>query len=193
MAIAAILLAAGDTLVDGVPVPLLSWREDETLVEWQVAQLRAAGADVVVVVLGYEAERIIPLVARDNVEPIVNERWRDGVAGSLRVGAAAIPRESDAAIVARVDEPCAAEVYRRLLDGHAANGGLIARVSRGAPIVFGSMMLGELRSLRDGDELDGMLARHAREIADVVVSERELVRIKDAASYALSRGRAGVE
>ena len=109
MITAAILLAADDVLIDGVPVALLPWRDDETLIEFQVAQLQAAGVDVVEVVLGYEAERIIPLVALDNVEPIVNDRWREGAAGSLRVGATAVPRETETAIIVRVDEPRSAD------------------------------------------------------------------------------------
>ncbi len=187
MVIAAILLAANDELIDGVPIALLPWRDDETLIEFHVAQLQAAGVNVVEVVLGYDAERIIPLVARDNVEPIVDGRWRAGAAGSLRVGATAVPRETDTAIVVRVDEPRSAGVYRRLLDEHRRTGAPITQASSGSPIVVSRAMLAELRNVTDGGGLEAVLARHAGEAVQVAFDDDTTVRIETADDYALAR------
>ena len=193
--IAAILLAAGDASIDGVPLALLPWDDGETLIEYHVAQLRAAGVDVIEVVLGYEAERIIPLVALDDVEPIVNARWQDGEAGSLRVGATAVPRDTSAAIVVRIDEPREAGVYRQLLDEHARSGAAITRPAfegtPGTPIIVERAVLAELRNATDAaGGLDGILARHATEIVEVAFGDDAvLLRIEDAASYARVRER----
>ena len=195
MVIAAILLAAGDASIDGVPLALLPWDDGETLIEYHVAQLRAAGVDVIEVVLGYEAERIIPLVALDDVEPIVNARWQDGEAGSLRVGATAVPRDTSAAIVVRIDEPREAGVYRQLLDEHARSGAAITRPAfegtPGTPIIVERAVLAELRNATDAaGGLDGILARHATEIVEVAFGDDAvLLRIEDAASYARVRER----
>ncbi|HXK34261.1 MAG TPA: hypothetical protein VNM91_09635, partial [Dehalococcoidia bacterium] len=75
MYVAAILDASPQADLGGAPLALAPWDADETLIEFEVRQLRDAGARVVIVVLGYEAERIIPLVARDDVEPIVHPDW----------------------------------------------------------------------------------------------------------------------
>ena len=195
MVIAAILLAAGDASIDGVPLALLPWDDGETLIEYHVAQLRAAGVDVIEVVLGYEAERIIPLVALDDVEPIVNARWQDGEAGSFRVGATAVPRDTSAAIVVRIDEPREAGVYRQLLDEHARSGAAITRPAfegtPGTPIIVERAVLAELRNATDAaGGLDGILARHATEIVEVAFGDDAvLLRIEDAASYARVRER----
>jgi len=195
MVIAAILLAAGDASIDGVPLALLPWDDGETLIEYHVAQLRAAGVDVIEVVLGYEAERTIPLVALDDVEPIVNARWQDGEAGSLRVGATAVPRDTSAAIVVRIDEPREAGVYRQLLDEHARSGAAITRPAfegtPGTPIIVERAVLAELRNATDAaGGLDGILARHATEIVEVAFGDDAvLLRIEDAASYARVRER----
>ena len=195
MVIAAILLAAGDASIDGVPLALLPWDDGETLIEYHVAQLRAAGVDVIEVVLGYEAERIIPLVALDDVEPIVNARWQDGEAGSLRVGATAVPRDTSAAIVVRIDEPREAGVYRQLLDEHARSGAAITRPAfegtPGTPIIVERAVLAEVRNATDAaGGLDGILARHATEIVEVAFGDDAvLLRIEDAASYARVRER----
>lgn len=187
MAIAAILLAAGAEEIDGTQLALLPWREDETLIEYHVAQLQAAGVDVVVVVLGYEAERVIPLVARDDVEPIVNERWQDGALGSMRVGAATVPRDADTAIVVRIDEPRPADVCRRLLYEHLRTRAEITRASckplGGAPIVVTRAILAELRNVTDEGGADAVLAQHAREIADVAFDDSVLLRITSAETY----------
>ena len=191
MVIAAILLAAHDASIDDVPLALLPWGDDQTLIEYHVAQLQAAGANVIEVVLGYDAERIIPLVARDNVEPIVNARWQDDAASALRVGATAVPRETTAAIVARVDEPRAAYVYRQLLDERLRSGSAITRVGGAAstPIVVNPAVLAELRNTsNDAGGLDAILARHAHETATVGSDDDgALPHIKDASSLAEAR------
>lgn len=187
MIVAAILLAVDDVLIDGVAVALLPWRDDETLIEYQVAQLQAAGVDVVEVVLGYDAERIIPLVARDNVEPIVNDRWPEGEAGSLRVGATAVPRETDTAIIVRIDEPRSADVYRRLLDEHRRSGASVTQANGGTPMVVSRALLAELRNVTGGGGLDAVLARHAGQTVDVAFDDYAMMRIETADDYALAR------
>lgn len=193
MVTAAILLSTDGAEIDGVPLALLPWREDETLIEYHVAQLQAAGVDVIEVVLGHEAERIIPLVARDNVEPIVDGRWQAGAASGVRAGATAVPRDTEAAIIVRVDEPRPMGVYRRLLDEHLRSGAAITRPAfegtPGAPIVVDRTLLAELRNATDAaGGLDGILARHASEIHNVAFeSGVVLMRVETAEEYAQAR------
>lgn len=165
MAVAAILLAADASPHFDVPPALLPWHADDTLVEYEIAQLRAARIDVIEVVLGYEAERVIPLVARNDVEPVVNPRWADGLAGSLRTGAMAVPRDTEAAIIVQVHQPRPAAVYRRLLEHHASHGASITRPAyhgvAGAPLVADRDVLARLRNVAgEGHDLDAILRRH---------------------------------
>ncbi len=189
MVIAAILLAADDIRIDGTSLSLLPFGDDQTLIEYHVAQLQAAGVEVIEVVLGCDAERVIPLVAQNDVEPIVNERWRDGDAGSIRVGATAVPRDTEAAIVIRVDEPRPAEVIRRLLEAHLASDAPLTRTSyeggAGTPLVVGRAVLSELRNLTDAGGLNAIVARHTNEVAEVAFAEDiVLLRIADVDGYA---------
>ena len=193
MVIAAILIAADAAEIDGVPLALLPWHGDETLIEYHIAQLQAADVDVIEVVLGHEAERIIPLVARDNVEPIVDGRWQADAASGVRVGATAVPRDTEAAIIGRVDEPRPADVYARLLDEHARAGAAITRPAfegtPGAPIVVDRSLLAELRNATDAaGGIDGILARHTSTILAVAFeSGVVLMRIETAEEYAAAR------
>jgi CTP:molybdopterin cytidylyltransferase MocA len=149
---AAILLAGARVPAFDDAVALLPFG-DGTLVEYQVEQLRAAGVDVIEVVLGHEAERIIPLVGLDNVEPIVDARWDEGTASALRVGATAVPRETARAIVVSVAAPRTAADYRRLIqahrDGDAAIASLAGDDAPGAPVAVSREVLAEIRNLRD--------------------------------------------
>lgn len=180
MGLSAILIAstAPEHPDDGPPA-LWPWRGGETLIEYHLAQLAAAGVRDIVVVLGYEAELIIPLVARDNVEPIIDPRWasgpsktRPGEASSLRAGTSAVPRGTNTAVVVYIGEPRPAAIFTTLLDAHFDGGAAITRPSwggaPGAPVIVGEAVLAELRNLRDDARgIEAVCDRHAAEMADV--------------------------
>lgn len=173
MGLAAILIAsAALEYPDDGPPALWPWRDGETLIDYHLAQLVAAGVRDIVVVLGYEAARIIPLVARDNVEPIIDPRWANGPASSLRVGASAVPRGTGTAIIVYINGPRPAWVYQTLLDAHLDRGAAITRPSwegsPGAPIIVGEAVLAEMRNLADDARgIEAVCDRHVAEIADV--------------------------
>ena len=188
MVIAAILLAAGDAAIDGVPLALLPWGDDSTLIEYEITQLQAAGVEVVEVVLGSEAERIIPLVSGNDVEPIVDPRWQAGEASWLRVGASAVPRNTEAAIITRVEEPRSADAYRRLLDEYRRTHAAMTRASyagaHGCPLVVDAQTLAAVRNTSDGGGLDAIVARSAGRVAIVEMDASLSVAIATAADYA---------
>ena len=162
--IAGILLADSDLVVDGGPVALAPWGDGETLVEWQVAQLQAAGAEVVEVVVGAHAERIIPLVSGNDVEPIVNDRWAEGEAASLRVGGTATPRNTSTAVIVWAAQPRTADVIKAVLGEHVAAG---ARVTRpfsgdvpGSPVCIDAGVLARVRNLPDGADVEDVLREY---------------------------------
>jgi molybdenum cofactor cytidylyltransferase len=152
----------------GSPKPLLDWG-GETLIEYQVRQLAEAETEPLVVVLGHEADRIAPLI---NAQVVVNERYADGRASSVRVGAEALPDDVASVVVLSVDEPRPSYVLRRLIDEHAAQGALITLPThdgvRGHPPVFDGSLLRELRCV--DEETEGMRAivsRHEAEVFEV--------------------------
>ncbi len=173
MALVAILMAsAAPERPDDGPPALWPWRDNETLIEYHLTQLAKAGVRDIVVVLGCEAECIIPLVARDNVEPIIDARWANGPTSSLRVGAAAVPRGADMAIIVHIIEPRPAAILTTLLDAHFDHGASITRPSwqssPGMPIIVNEAVLAEMRNLADNARgIEALCDRHAAEIAYV--------------------------
>jgi molybdenum cofactor cytidylyltransferase len=112
--IAALLLAAGESTRMGRLKQLLPW-EGEPLVAWQARQLRDAGVDEVVVVLGHAAEEIAPWVPAF-ARAVVNAAYREGRATSLRRGAEALGDEVEAVVILSVDQPRPAWVTRKLIE-----------------------------------------------------------------------------
>jgi CTP:molybdopterin cytidylyltransferase MocA len=174
MYVAAILDASPRADLEGAPLALAPWDGDETLVEYEVRQLRDAGADVVIVVLGYEAERIIPVVARDDIEPIVHAAWQADPAGALRTGASAVPRHTATAILLALSEPRPAPFIASLLQAHARAGAPItlpvAGQRTGAPRIIGAQALAALRNAPSSAAVS-RIVEHAAEAHRVETGE----------------------
>jgi molybdenum cofactor cytidylyltransferase len=168
---AAILLAAGESTRMGEPKPLLRWGET-TLIEYQLGELGDSGLDDIVVVLGYEAERVHPLASTAGTRVVMNEGYREGRASSLRVGAAAVPDDVEAVLVLNVDQPRPRMLLRRLLEEHGEGGAAISVPTydgrRGHPTVVAGALLSDLRAADEQSQgLRGFLQRHAQVVREV--------------------------
>jgi molybdenum cofactor cytidylyltransferase len=169
--IAAILLAAGESRRMGVLKPLLDWA-GETLIEYQVHQLREAGVDHVIAVLGHSADEVRPLAERAGATVVVNASYAEGRASSLRAGAASVPPGAAEIAVLGVDQPRPASVTARLLVEHLASGALITLPAylgkRGHPAFLCGSLLPELCTVDDVTEgLRAVVHRHAADVSDV--------------------------
>jgi len=162
--IAGLLLAAGESRRMGSPKPLLAWR-GRPLVRYQVEQLREAGCDVVVVVLGSRAGRVLPFADVPGATLVVNQRWAEGRATSVRAGAAAIPASADWIAVLGVDQPRSAQVLRPLFTAAAhSTADILVPVQggrRGHPVLFSGRLLTEMREAQDATlGLRAVVRRH---------------------------------
>jgi molybdenum cofactor cytidylyltransferase len=159
----AIILAAGESTRMGRPKALLPWG-DGTLLDYHVAELRAAGVDDIVVVLGHGAEAIRPRVPA-GVRVAVNNAYREGRASSLRAGAAAVADDSGPIIVLNVDQPRPRRVFERLLREHREAKALVTLPvsdgQRGHPAVLAAALRPELRAAtEEAQGLRGIIAAH---------------------------------
>ena len=168
MTVAAILLAAGESARMGTPKPLLDWG-GQTLIEYQLVQLSRPPIERVVTVLGDRADELMPYVRDAGAEAVVNERFADGRASSLRAGAAALADDTEAVLILSVDQPRPHDVIARLVDVHRLSGSLITVPSfeerRGHPPVLDGSLLPELREV--SEETRGLRAVIAAHEADV--------------------------
>jgi CTP:molybdopterin cytidylyltransferase MocA len=169
--VAAILMAGGESRRMGSPKPLLDWG-GVTLIEYQLQQLREAGADNIVAVLGHEADTVRPLVRKAGARAILNELYREGRASSVRVGAAGLGDDTEAVVVLNVDQPRPADVTRRLLHEHRARRALVTLPmhagKRGHPVILDGSLLSEMREVREDTQgLRAIVERHSRLVHEV--------------------------
>ena len=169
--VVAMLLAGGESSRMGKPKPLLDWGST-TLIEYQVAQLREAGADKVIVVLGHRADEALPYVHRAGALAIVNELYSEGRASSVRVAAGALPEDTTAIVVLNVDQPRPSWVTRRLLEEQRRVKALITVPAvegrRGHPVVFDGRLAPELREVREATAgMRAVMQAHAGDILEV--------------------------
>ena len=178
MVTAAIILAASDATSDGLPLALMQVGNDTTLIEWQIEQLQLAGVEVIEVVLGYEADRILSLVSGNDVEPIIDGRWQDGEASCLRTAASAVPRDTQTAIIVGIDYPVSRETCRRLLATHRDDAEVTRAAVDGAtlrlPVVVGATVLGQLRNVSAERGLDAIVATYTDGANVVTIESRAL-------------------
>jgi molybdenum cofactor cytidylyltransferase len=102
--IAAVVLAAGTSSRLGANKLLLRL-DSEPLVRRAARHAAAAGLAPVIVVLGYEAERVAAALGGLAVETIVNPAYRAGMHGSLQTGIGRVPGDCAAAVVLLGDMP----------------------------------------------------------------------------------------
>ena len=171
MTIAAILLAGGESSRMGTAKPLLEWGGN-TLIEYQLAQLKEPPVDRLVVVLGHRADEVLPYVRGTGAQTLINELYAQGRASSLRLGAAALPDDTTAVLVLSVDQPRPHDVIARLVDMHQRSGNLITvptyEEKRGHPPLLDGSLLPELREVNEATQgLRAVIKRHAADVNEL--------------------------
>ncbi len=119
MDVVALLLAAGESERMGTPKALLEWR-GQPLLSHQIQQVQKSRVNECFVVLGKDAELLLPLVRSPmrpgwKARPVYNPLYREGKCASIQAGLAAVATPPDGILVASVDQPLDAELLNVLL------------------------------------------------------------------------------
>ncbi|MFJ2060437.1 NTP transferase domain-containing protein [Streptomyces sp. NPDC087908] len=177
--VAGLLLAAGGgRRLGGRPKALLTHR-GRPLVEYAVGVLRAAGCEVVHVVLGASAGLVRERAELPGCVLVDNPEWGEGMGSSLRAGLASLaadPRGVDAALVLLVDQPgIGAEAVARVRAAYEGRESLAAASydgQRGHPVLFGAAHWAGIAELAVGDRgARDYLAAHRDAITPVDCSD----------------------
>ncbi len=166
----AIILAAGISQRMGSLKPLLDWG-GQPLIRYELEQLWEAGADEVIVVLGYRADDVSRQLRGIPCRIMFNPRYQLGRAGSLRIGAKAVNRDADRILIEDVDQPRPAAFLRTLYEAHPADADYTIPVHggrHGHPVVVAGRLRDELMRADDATEgLRGILRAHQARHAEV--------------------------
>jgi molybdenum cofactor cytidylyltransferase len=155
-AVAGVLLAAGTSSRYGDANKLVVDTDDEPMVRRSARTLVDAGLDPVVVVVGYEQERIRDALSDLDLAFVENPEYESGQASSVRAGATALQdADVDAAVFALGDMPYVDSTSVRALlaaYGDGVGSALAAGFEgeRGNPVLFDERHFDAL-ARRDGD------------------------------------------
>jgi CTP:molybdopterin cytidylyltransferase MocA len=179
-AIGVIVLAAGGSTRMGQPKQLLPFR-GTTLLRHAAQTALATGFAPVVVVLGAVAEQCCEQLEGLPVETIVNERWEEGMGGSIGAGTAFLQKrapQTKAALVMLHDQPLiTAERLRELTSAWRPPEIKVAASAYsgtvGVPAVFDRDLFPELAALRGKAGAQKIIRTHGDRLATVPMPEAE--------------------
>jgi molybdenum cofactor cytidylyltransferase len=192
--IAAIVLAAGASTRMRRQKLLLPMGDGRPLVRLAVEQVLAAGVDDAVVVLGREAEAVALALAGLPVRTVVNPRFAEGQATSLRAGLDALRPGTEGAVIALADQPLPdPTIIRRLVATFRASGRPVVvpvyRDGRGNPVLFAVALFDELRAVTGDRGGRGVIARDPTRVAEVPVDAPMPADIDTPEDYEAARRR----
>ncbi|GIV96937.1 MAG: hypothetical protein KatS3mg057_1594 [Herpetosiphonaceae bacterium] len=175
--IAGVLLAAGASTRLGRPKQLLDWR-GIPLVRHVAQQALGSRLDTLYVVVGAHAEKIAAALENLPVVLIRNEHYAEGQSTSLRAGIAALPPQTQLAIMLLVDQPfVTSTLINRLIDAaDACDAQIIAPQIAGRranPVLFKAPLFPALLEVQ-GDQ-------GARQVIAAYRQQTHLIPVEDPA------------
>ena len=177
--IAGIILAAGASTRYGQPKQLLDWNGVPLLARVADAA-QAAGLSPVIVVLGSHAEAARAALDERPLNVVMNWRWSEGLSTSVQLGLAALPPQTDAAILLQCDQPLlTADLLRAIVGRFEETGAAIVHPvhagRRGTPTLFHRRLFPELAAVSGDQGGRALIATHADDVATVEVSDPDLL------------------
>ena len=174
------LLAAGGSRRMGQAKQLLPWG-NSTLIEHQVQTLIKTGKPVVVV-LGCQFDRILPILKTYPVVPLVHTKWQEGMGTSISYGILEVEKEFPEAggvLICQLDQPMiTASHYNQLLSAFQPGSPQII-VSRsasgweGVPVLFEREYFKELKLLRGEEGARKIFRSHSSEV--IIIQSRDVL------------------
>jgi molybdenum cofactor cytidylyltransferase len=170
---AAVVLAAGYSRRMGAFKPLLPLGST-TVIERVLATVREAGVETIRVVVGWQAEQLIPVLERCEIPWVRNTRSEDGMFSSVQAGVRGLP--SRAFFILPGDMPLVqpATFTRLIATWDARPGGIVYPCHEGKrghpPLIAGGYLPEILRETPAGS-LRELLGRHAEDARDIEVAD----------------------
>jgi len=142
----------------------------ETLVEHVVKTAKRSNVDEVIVVLGYEAEKIKEQLAKLNCKLVVNENYAKGQSSSVKAGLSAVSRDAEAVAILPADvaliDP---QPIKRVVEEYRKSRNKIVIASyqqqSGHPILIDRTLFPEIAGIDENSfGLKAVINRHRTEI-----------------------------
>jgi molybdenum cofactor cytidylyltransferase len=171
----------------GTTKVLLPWR-GQPLIRHIVQVARASRLGQLIVVTGHEGAAVASALRAIDVRLVHNDRYREGLSGSLRAGIEALDGDVAAVLVMLADQPLlTAAVIDQLIERYRASAARIvapfADGQRGNPVLFDRSLFGELRAVSGDQGARAVLQQRKDDVAAVEVSPDVLVDVDTPEAY----------
>lgn len=173
--LAAVVLSAGFSRRMGAFKPLLPFGS-ATVIERVIATIREAGVGAIRVVVGWNADVLIPVLDRCAVPWIRNERFAEGMYASVQAGVRSLPPDVAAFFLMPGDMPLVqgATLVRLITEWDAGPGGILYpcyQGHRGHPPLVASQYLPEILRETPPGGLRELLGCHAADARRIEVAD----------------------
>ena len=159
----------------GSPKPLLDF-DGVPLLALLLAECRRSLVDQVMVVLGYERERITQRIDLSGVTVVVNENYRSGQTGSLQRGVKMLDRQTQAFLNLPVDHPLVThqeiDAIVKAYRSQPIDAAIVVPVFQGRegrPVLFDRALRDEILALGPDEPVKCILEKHRDTVRHVAV------------------------
>jgi molybdenum cofactor cytidylyltransferase len=189
--VSAVVLAAGQSARMGELKQLLRLG-DRSMLQRTLENVRGAAVEEIVLVLGYSADVIrgaLPAELLGGLKVVVNRRYEEGMASSLREGLAVVSEQAGAALIVLADQPFVRpETIDRIIEQYRhSNAEIVIPFfdgQRGNPALLDRSVFREVMALAEDTGGRAIFGRHADGIVRVDVDDAGvLLDIDDGADY----------
>jgi molybdenum cofactor cytidylyltransferase len=184
--ISALLLAAGKGERMGEVKQLLTIGE-QRMIEASLDNLIASHVSEIIVVLGFAADEIRPLVeGTERVKVVINPRFAEGMSTSIQQGLREISPHTTGILIALADQPfIPPEVINTLIEGFATGAqGIVLPAyegRRGHPVILDRKKYeGELLKLQGDVGGKEIVGKHPEDVLEVEVASQGVLMDIDA-------------
>ena len=173
--LAAVILAAGRSSRMGTFKPLLPFGP-ESVIERIILTVRKAGVETIRVVVGWSADRLIPVLERHGVAYVSNDRFDEGMYVSIQSGVQSLPADVVAFFLLPGDMPLvqSATLTRLIAEWDRRPRGILYPCHegrRGHPPLIAGAYIPEILQEAPSAGLRALLARHAEDAHSIEVSD----------------------
>jgi molybdenum cofactor cytidylyltransferase len=173
--VAAIVLAAGRSSRMAPRNKLLTPLDSEPIVARVARAAVASGADPVIVVTGFEAERVAQALRGLEIALVHNSDFEQGLSTSLRAGLKALPASIDGALILLGDMPFVEpNDLKALIKSFATKDRRaicvpVRQGRRGNPVLWGATYFSEMMAIGGDVGAKQLLERHQEQVTEVPV------------------------
>jgi molybdenum cofactor cytidylyltransferase len=171
--IAAVVLAAGRSSRMAPCNKLLELVEGKPIIAYAASAALESGAEPVILVTGFEAERIVEALRGLKVAVAHNADHERGLSASLRAGLKALPPDTDGALILLGDMPEIQSGDLKALSGAFADNHTICvpvrHGRRGNPVLWGAHYFPKMAGLTGVVGAKPLMAKFAEHVIEVPI------------------------